>query len=850
MIWHSEDTQSVLAELQTNAQSGLSATEAAERLHTYGKNTLQSTGKPAATFFLPYFFNKPSVCLLVLALVWCIAAAIWKTVSFWEPAFLVLFVLIKGIITGGYAYLGRRGIRALCGGQTPTATVLRDGQVAEILCEALVPGDIVQLQKGDLIPADCRLISSQALHCNESSLPGGHSMIEKTADILGIPNIAPLEQRQNMLYMGCAILDGTATAVVTDTGASTELGKQLHQTDAENITALSVSSRVQALRRLALVAQSTLCVLLLVAGLLHGLLTGTAFWSELLFWLTTAVCIIAAFLPDKAQPAGYILCYLKLRQMRRQKITVNHFHTLDKLHKVSVICCDKTGSITKSGRMELQQVYDGTTISDVRELNETAARVLHLAALCCDGKVERQNGAEKRSGDATQTAIISAALKQLKLTEEDLQVAYPRMCAIPFDRELKTMCTVNMIGGNNFAIVRGAPDKILPMCPGADADTISAVGSAMASRALRVIAVAVKPLQSAPANPTRTELECNLQFVGLLGLYNPPRKDAYTAVERCKNSGIQTVMLTGDDLENASAYAKSLGILTADTEAIDEARLAEMPDAQLTQEISRYRVFAGISSESKTRIVRALQAAGHTVLMTGDAIEDIAALRTADVGCTPAGLGTDIAKHASDLVVSGGLAAIAASIFHVRHLYHSIRSVYMLLCGLGFATVLFALLSAVIGTPPAFAQLLLCGLLAIAGLPLYFSLAHSTVPGKEQTHATLLQCAAMGTAGLAALAAGYLLPGHTPTLFFLTLLAGFSLLAYRIGFAKVLYADLRGALIHLLPALGFIALLVLLSYFAPALGFVSTALSSCLYLALLLSLPGIAVYSILNQLKQ
>lgn len=848
MIWHSQDTQSVLAELQTNAQSGLSSEEAAARLQTHGKNRINPSTKPAASFFVPYFFSKTSVCLLILAVVWTITAAIWKTTSFLEPVFLVAFVLLKGVLLGSFAYFGRRGILSLCGGQKPTTTVLRDGENKEILCEDLVPGDIVLLKKGDLIPADCRLLASHALHCNEGSLRGGHSVIEKTADILGIPDIAPLEQRQNMLYMGCAVLDGTATAVVTDTGAATEISRQTRQTDSEDITVLSVCGGIANLRRLALFAQAVLCTLLLAAGLLCGIFRNTGFWGNALFWCTAAACIFAAFLPERTLPAGYMLCYLKLRQMRRNKITVNRFQTLDKLNDVSVICCDKTGSITKSGRMELQQVYDGDAIWDVQELSEPAARVLHLAALCCDGKVEQTGGKERRSGDATQTAIISAALKQLKLTEEDLQVAYPRMCAIPFDRQLKTMCTVNMIGGNNFAIVRGAPDRILPLCSNADTEAVTAVQSAMASRALRVIAVAIKPLAAAPANPTRAELECSLQFVGLLGLYNPPRKDAYSAVENCRKNGIRTVMLTGDDLENASAYARSLGILTAETEALDAAALPEMTDAQLAEGIERYTVFAGVSSESKTRIVQALQAAGHTVLMTGDAIEDIAALRTADVGCTPAGLGTDIAKNASDLVVSGGLAAIAAAVFHLRHLYHSIRSVYMLLCGLGVSVFLFALLSAFTGEAFTSAQLLLCGLLSAAGLPLYFGFTRSASPAGEQTHANLLQCVAMTGAALAAALAGYLLPGHTPTLLLCTLIAGYALLTCRISLAHAMHKNFRYTVRHLLPALGMIALLVLLTCFAPALGFMPISVTAWLC-AVLFALIGPVTYMLANKIR-
>lgn len=820
MIWHSQDIDSVLSELRTDAKSGLASDEAALRLQEHGKNTVAHSATPSLSFLLPYFFGKTSICLLVLAALWTIVAVIWKTVSFIEPAVLVAFVLLKGTVLSGLAFFGRIGIHSFFGGQKPTATVLRDGENKEILCEALVPGDIILLKKGDLVPADCRLISSHTLHCDEEALHDGHSQTEKTADAIGIPDIAPIAERHNMLYMGSAVTDGVATAVVTDTGAATELGKRMQTTGTADANLLSVGGDITKLRRFAVLVSGLLCILLLLASILHGIFVGTSFWGNLLFWLTVAVCVPAAFLPDGNLPGLYFLCYMKLRQMRKNKIAINRLQTLDKLNRVSVICCDKTGCITKSGRMELQQVYDGSSVCDVRELNESAARVLHLAALCCDGEVEQLNRQEKRNGDSTQTAIISAALKQLKLTMEDLRVAYPRMSALPFDRELKTMCTVNMIGGNHLAIVRGAPDKILPMCTHVDADAVAGVQMAMASRALRVIAVAVKPLDVAPTNPTRAELECNLQFVGLLGLYNPPRKDARSAVELCRNNGMKTIMLTGDDLENASAYARSLGILTADTEAIDQAALSELTDAQLAEVINRYTVFSGVSGDSKTRIVKALQSAGHTVLMTGDAIEDIAALRAADVGCTPAGLGTDIAKHTCDLVASGGLAAIVASIFHVRHLYHSIQSVYRLLCGLGITLFLWLFLSVFTGHTLSFAQILLSGLFACIGLPLYFGFTRSTLRSPQQKSTVLWQTIAMFGICIAALVSAIALPGDTDTLLFSTLMSSYALLAYRISLACEIHKNPRYAAIHFLPALGFILLLVLLSFIAPVFGFI------------------------------
>ncbi len=754
MIWHSQNIDTVLSELKADPEKGLTSEEAKQRLREYGKNETAKQESNPLSIFMSYIFSKTSIVLLVLTVVWLIVSAIWKTSPI-EPIALFSFVILRGIIFGAFAYFGRKGILTLCSKQQPLATVIRDGETAQILCSELVPGDIILLKKGDLVPADCRLIHSNALHCDEQSLECGHGQIEKAFDAAEIPDIAPIEQRKNMLYMGCAILDGVATAVVTDTSDSTELGKKLQGKDLADINSLSVLGKLLNQRRITILIETALCTLLVLSGIIKGAILQDSFWGNLLYWFTLAACLIAAFLPTNSNPIGYILCYLKLRRLNKNKIIINRLDTLDKLYHASVICCDKTGSITKSADMEVMQVYDGNNLYDINELNESASRVLHIAALCCDGKIELVDGTEKRIGDSTQTAIISTALKQLNLTEEDLAVTYPRMAEIPFDRERKTMCTVNMIGGNNFAIVRGAPDKILPMCNHVNIDTVVGVTTAMASRALRVIAVAIKPLKDVPANPTNAELECNLQFVGLLGLYNPPRKDVSTTVEACRRNGIKTIMLTGDDPENALAYAQSLGILTDNTEVIDESTLSGLSDEQLSQTIDRYTVFAGVSSENKTRVVKALQSAGHTVLMTGDAIEDIEALRAADVGCTPAALGTDIAKHVSDLVTNGGLSAIASAVFNTRHLYNSIRLVFTLLCSFGISVSLIALLSIFIGNVPTFTQVLLCGVLSILLMPLSFALPKA-IKTQKSNFSKIVFCVFVSLAVIISVIAGFL----------------------------------------------------------------------------------------------
>lgn len=841
MIWHSKDVNSVLAELKTDPQRGLDGDEARARLEIYGKNSALNRKDSAMVSLARCIFTATSVPLLILSFCWIVIASIWRIGGYAVPVVMAISVFVRGVVLYLFKLYTPKKILSECGEQHLLADVTRDGEHQSVPAECLVPGDIVTLRRGDIVPADCRLITSNALHCDEKILHDDRFRVEKDAAASDIPEIAPIYERRNMLYSGSVVLEGEALAVVTDTGAATESAR--HTTDnGKDSSGFSVYKNTLQRRRIAILAETTLCVILLIAGIVRGLIIRDSFWVNLLYWLTVTACFAFAFTPESTRFTGDILTAFKLAEMRKNKISLNNRQVLEKLNNVNVICCDKTGSITRSGKIELQEVYDGKTVDKAGELGESALRVLQLAALCCDKTAESAGGHKDGKGDATQIAIISGALKALKVTAEELDVSYPRMCEIPFDRQKKTMVTVNMINGKPIAIVRGAPENILPLCPHAANDEINAVKSAMASRALRVIAVAFRPVDEVPSHPSYDDLAVNLQFAGLLGLYNPPRHDAANAVTVCRQLGIRPVMLTGDEPENAAAYAKNLKILTDDNQLITECELAKLSDEQLAENINDYSVFAGIGYENKTRVVRALQSAGNTVLMTGDAMEDIDALRAADVGCTPKGIGTDVARATCDMSVSGGLFAIVSAVSHARCLFHNIYALTGIFEALCISALILGICSVFTGNLFAFAPLIIAGTVAAFLLPLFVGV------GKTSKFFDSNKAAGYGGKGLfisacvlpvAAVGAGFL-PGDMCVLQLATLLLATLFLTYRVNVRRFYKSEFKFDVFYILPVFALFAVMILFG-FIPAAGF-SVLPAKSWVLMFIISLIPAAVY--------
>ena len=365
---------------------------------------------------------------------------------------------------------------------------------------------------------------------------------------------------------------------------------------------------------------------------------------------------------------------------------------VETLGSASVICSDKTGTLTQN-RMTLVKVYSNKQIQDVGEtVSDDVAALLRLGTLCCDGDVSIENGREVHKGDPTETAIVAAAMKALKTDKATLDSIYPRMCEIPFDSDRKLMTTVCMIDGKPYAIVKGGSDIVIDRCVDVDKEAATKANLEMANDALRVLGVAVKPLAEAPSNPTSEELEYGLNFVGLVGMIDPPRQEAKLAIEECKRAGIRTVMITGDHVITASAIARQLNIMDENDVALTGTELSAMSDDELFEKIENVSVYARVSPEDKIRIVQTWQKKGHVVAMTGDGVNDAPALKAADIGCAMGITGTDVAKGAAAMTLTDdNFATIVTAVKEGRGIFNNIRkSVHFLLsCNLGEVVTVF-----------------------------------------------------------------------------------------------------------------------------------------------------------------
>ncbi len=518
---------------------------------------------------------------------------------------------------------------------SPSAKVLRDGEMRSIPSTDLVPGDIVDIEAGDLVPADCRLLSSASFKCDESALTGESVPVEKDAAV-EIPDIAPLGDRLNMAYSGCAVSYGRARALVVETGMHTEMGKIASMLEEEEETVTPLQNRLAHLGKTLGFLALAICAVILVVGLIDRL--------PVIDMIMTSVSLAVAAIPEGLPAIVTIVLAIGVQRMVAKNAIIRRLPAVETLGSASVICSDKTGTPTQN-RMPLPRLFcGGHMIDDLGSpLSEGALALVRLATLCTDGTVQVKDGKEVHIGDPTETAIVACALHQ-GLDKAELTAEHPRLGEIPFDSDRKLMTVIHLIEGQNIVIVKGAPDVLFERCISGPVEAAAAANEEMGRQALRVLAVAYKTIDEVPMDCRPEDLEQGLTFAGLVGMIDPPRPEAVDAIRECDAAGIRTVMITGDHVVTASAIARQLGILHDDGEAVTGAQLAAMSDEELYENIRRYRVYARVTPADKIRIVKAWQQAGEIVSMTGDGVNDAPALKAADIGCAMGITGTDVAK--------------------------------------------------------------------------------------------------------------------------------------------------------------------------------------------------------------
>ena len=675
--------------LTPDIKMGLTRAQVEEQRAKFGENRLKEKKKKTnLQRFLEQFRDVMILILIGAAIISFIVACVeGEPKEFFEPALILVIVIVNAIMGMLQESKAEKALDALKNLSAPHARVIREGQEQVIDAAELVPGDVIKLEAGDFVPADAKLVRSVSLKCEESALTGESVPAEKDADAL-VAEDAPLGDRHNMVFSGCGVTYGTATAVVTATGMNTEMGKIANMLESSEETQTPLQQKLATLGKYLGIVAIVACLVIFVVGLLDGMAVMEIFM--------VAVSLAVSAIPEGLPAIVTIVLSIGVQRMVKKNAIIRRLPAVETLGGASVICSDKTGTLTQN-RMTLVKAYtDGGALEEIGQNSAPVLQLLRYGALCCDGSVVvREDGTVQHIGDPTETSIVFAAEKQgmpkAKLNEEN-----PRLAELPFDSDRKLMTTVNRVDGKLIAITKGAFDVLAQRCVRGDIEAARRVNDEMSEQALRVLAVAWRELEEVPQNPTSETLEKDLTFMGLVGMIDPPRPEAKQAVAVCRKAGIKPVMITGDHVVTASAIAREIGILQPGDEAVTGTQLDKMSDAELDQRVRNISVYARVSPENKIRIVKAWQRQGEVVSMTGDGVNDAPALKAADIGCAMGITGTDVAKGAADMTLTDdNFATIVDAVREGRGIYANIKKVVGFLLGTNIGeilTVFFAMI--------------------------------------------------------------------------------------------------------------------------------------------------------------
>ena len=683
MTFHQLSPTEAIRALDSHPVNGLNTQQVKDRLARFGENKLKE--KKKKTFLQRFFAQFKDVMILILlaaaAVSFAIACVERNPKEFFEPVLILLIVVLNAIMGVMQESKAEKALEALNNLSAPHARVIRDGQEAVIDASQLIPGDIIRLEAGDFIPADSRLLRSVSLKCEESALTGESVPSEKDAHTT-VAETAPLGDRSNMVFSGCSVTYGTAVAIVTATGMDTEMGRIANLLDSENDSQTPLQKKLAQLGKYLGILALVACGIIFVVGLANGILPLEIFM--------TAVSLAVSAIPEGLPAIVTVVLSIGVQRMVQKNALIRRLPAVETLGSASVICSDKTGTLTQN-RMTLVKAYvDGQSSPEAisAQNSDSVRTLLRYASLCCDGTVTFHDGQEQHIGDPTETAIVLAAHKN-GMPKDVLEKQYPRLAELPFDSDRKLMTTVHRIDGKCIVIVKGAFDMMVSRCVAGDLEAARRQVEQMSSDALRVLAIAYKEIDAPPHYPTSENLECGLTLMGLVGMIDPPRPEVKTAVDVCRRAGIKPVMITGDHVVTAAAIARELGILQPGDKAITGSELDAMTDGQLDQAVEHISVYARVSPENKIRIVKAWQRKGQVVSMTGDGVNDAPALKAADIGCAMGITGTDVAKGAADMTLTDdNFSTIVDAVREGRGIYANIRKVVGFLLGTNIGEVI------------------------------------------------------------------------------------------------------------------------------------------------------------------
>ena len=699
--WFNKTVEDVAKELGTNIGTGLTQNQVDEKLEKYGLNELKQQKKKSLFVKFLEQFKDFMIIILIIAAIVSGAISIAQGEAITDSIIILIVVIANAIIGVAQEAKAEKSLEALQKLSGHEAKVLRNGSVLVVPASDLVPGDIVVLDTGDYVPADLRIIEAINLKSQEASLTGESVPVEKQVQKIDQEEV-PIGDRINMLFSSSLITYGRGKAIVVETGMNTEVGKIAGMLSSSDERETPLQAKLNSLGKTLGIVSLIICAVIFAAGMLQG--------RDAVSMFMTAVSLAVAAIPEGLAAVSTIVLAIGVQKMVKKNAIVKNLPAVETLGSATVICSDKTGTLTKN-QMTVQKmfvndhVYDMVNLDDIvkyENANQEVKLLVYNGMLCNDTKIAEDG---TLTGDPTETALVDIAFK-LGFTK-NLYNTMPRVDEIPFDSERKLMTTVHEVNGKYLVFTKGGIDELLAICNSHIEDgnesnnfneyraRINDVNETMAKDAMRVLGFAYKELDY---KPNTEDLEKDLTFVGMYGMIDPPREEAKVAVEKCKTAGIKTVMITGDHKITATAIARDLGILQNDSEAITGTELDKISDEDLKKNIRNYSVYARVAPEHKVRIVNAWQSQGEIVAMTGDGVNDSPALKQADIGCAMGIVGTDVAKEAADVILTDdNFATVVSAVEEGRRIYDNILKVIQFLLSSNIGEIVVLLL-ATLGT--------------------------------------------------------------------------------------------------------------------------------------------------------
>lgn len=717
--WYLLENEEVPSKLSTDLEKGLSSELAKERLKSHGYNELISKEGPTIWQMLLSQFQDFLVLILIGA---SLVSALIGEVT--DSVVIILIVVLNATLGVVQEFKANKALEALKKMAAPEAKVIRDGKIIEIPARELVPGDLVILEAGNYVPADLRLVESVNLKIEEASLTGESVPVEKNAEIV-FNNDVPLGDRSNSAFMSTVVTYGRGKGIVVETGMNTEIGLIAEMLESYEEESTPLQKKLAELGKILGIASLAICGIVFILGLIRGV--------PILEMFMTAVSLAVAAIPEGLPAIVTIVLALGMQRMVKRHSIIKKLHAVETLGSTTVICSDKTGTLTQN-EMTAQKVFvNGNVYSISGEGYKTQGEftlngktidpladpdlkmLLTIGALCNDAKLEESGSDGDKTcriiGDPTEGCLVVGAAKACMCLEE-LNKSRPRLQEIPFDSDRKRMTTFHPYEDGYIACIKGAPDVMLNLSnrilkngeildlTEADREQILEINHEMASQALRVLAFAFKLENELPKDPKPEEVEKDMIFVGLVGMIDPARPEAKEAIEICKQAGIRPVMITGDYKDTAEAIARDLGMLDETSKVLTGTDLDAMSDEELVAVADQVSVYARVSPVHKLRIVEAIKQNNHIVAMTGDGVNDAPALKKADIGVAMGITGTDVAKETADMILTDdNFASIVAAVEEGRVIYANIRKFIFFLLSCNIAEILIIFVAMLVGLP-------------------------------------------------------------------------------------------------------------------------------------------------------